>query len=292
MKNKKLIVGISIYVILLLIVLLYFIVNLNLKNGVYFNIWVTKIIWFLIFLALFVIPIIFIVWKTLKQDIEKKLKIIIVPMYIFVLIVLSSVISLFIYSKEHSIRSIKSYEIKDNVLYVVKAEWLETCPWMYEYEMQNIFLMKYKDSYKTTNGSDFCSQNDYDSSKDLFEVLMSDENSCILEKKFQYRNKDGNLYDVYYNCIDYIKFGTSWNNYDLSEAIEKKIFSIEDFINFAIKESETADPYSEKDYLWDGGTGIYRNRAFTLIACNTLDGNKDLYIGNYLMEYDEKFCKN
>ena len=50
--------------------------------------------------------------------------------------------------------------------------------------------------------------------------------------------------------------------------------------------------------LDDGGTKIYKdktdytNAGLTLIKCNTLDGNKDIYIGPKDMEYQESFCKN
>ena len=50
--------------------------------------------------------------------------------------------------------------------------------------------------------------------------------------------------------------------------------------------------------LNDGGTKIYEdadnytNNGLTLIKCNTLDGNRDIYIGPKDMEYQESFCKN
>ena len=50
--------------------------------------------------------------------------------------------------------------------------------------------------------------------------------------------------------------------------------------------------------LNDGGTKIYEDadnytdNGLTLIKCNTLDGNRDIYIGPKDMEYQESFCKN
>ena len=45
--------------------------------------------------------------------------------------------------------------------------------------------------------------------------------------------------------------------------------------------------------LDDGGTTIYKNRDknITIIACNTLDGNRDVYIGDFQLYYKENMCK-
>lgn len=52
------------------------------------------------------------------------------------------------------------------------------------------------------------------------------------------------------------------------------------------------DKLVRKDILKDGGTAIYKSeeKDITLIVCNTLDNNKDIYIGNYKMEYEEDMC--
>lgn len=45
--------------------------------------------------------------------------------------------------------------------------------------------------------------------------------------------------------------------------------------------------------LKDGGTAIYKNKVknMTIIACNTLNGNKDVYIGNYQLSFKDNMCK-
>ena len=45
--------------------------------------------------------------------------------------------------------------------------------------------------------------------------------------------------------------------------------------------------------LDDGGTTIYKDedKNITVIACNTLDGNRDVYIGDYQLYYKENMCK-
>lgn len=46
--------------------------------------------------------------------------------------------------------------------------------------------------------------------------------------------------------------------------------------------------------LYDGGTTIYKKSGenITVILCSTLDGNNDIYFGNYDMNYQESYCKN
>lgn len=45
--------------------------------------------------------------------------------------------------------------------------------------------------------------------------------------------------------------------------------------------------------LKDGGTAIYKNKVknMTIIACNTLNGNKDVYIGDYQLSFKDNMCK-
>ena len=46
----------------------------------------------------------------------------------------------------------------------------------------------------------------------------------------------------------------------------------------------------KKDALFDGGTIIYKSelKDATIIVCNTLEGNKDIYIGDYQMNYTDQ----
>ena len=46
--------------------------------------------------------------------------------------------------------------------------------------------------------------------------------------------------------------------------------------------------------LRDGGSTIYKSEKnnITMIVCNNLNGNRDIYIGDYLTDYEEFMCKN
>lgn len=49
----------------------------------------------------------------------------------------------------------------------------------------------------------------------------------------------------------------------------------------------------EKEEIKDGGTTIYKNKDkdITIVACNTLKGVKDIYIGDYGLTLKESMCK-
>ena len=54
------------------------------------------------------------------------------------------------------------------------------------------------------------------------------------------------------------------------------------------------DVLENTETLRDGGTKIYKNELvdITIITCNTLAGNRDIYIGDYSMDFDnEVMCK-
>ena len=42
----------------------------------------------------------------------------------------------------------------------------------------------------------------------------------------------------------------------------------------------------------DGGTKTYRGENLTLVKCYTLDGNRDIYIGDQNMKFKQNFCDN
>lgn len=54
------------------------------------------------------------------------------------------------------------------------------------------------------------------------------------------------------------------------------------------------DSLEKEANLKDGGTAIYKDKDknMTIIACNTLKGNKDVYIGDYQLSFkDNRVCK-
>lgn len=75
---------------------------------------------------------------------------------------------------------------------------------------------------------------------------------------------------------------TSLKKYIINST-ESKDKSIESITNLLNKQS----------ILKDGGTIIFKNKDknITLIKCNTIDGNKDIYIGDYNLNFKSNMCK-
>lgn len=86
---------------------------------------------------------------------------------------------------------------------------------------------------------------------------------------------------VYLMCLDEITIdGATFKDY-----FSKTYQTFNDSINSLINDMELVDTYK------DGGTKLYKNDSIALIKCNTIDGNKDIYIGDTNLEYQESFCK-
>lgn len=96
-------------------------------------------------------------------------------------------------------------------------------------------------------------------------------------------------YTIYYYGINSAIITLDNQEYDLGEAISLGKITIEEIIEELKRYDELNDGGTV--IYKDGGTKKYLTDYYTLIKCHTLDGNKDIYIGNEDMEYEEIFCK-
>jgi len=90
----------------------------------------------------------------------------------------------------------------------------------------------------------------------------------------------GNVEEVYYTDLE--------TRMTLKDYISKSYQTLDDSIK------HLTDILDYVDTLKDGGTTIYKSSAYdiTLIKCNTIAGNKDIFIGDYSMSFDnESMCK-
>ena len=80
------------------------------------------------------------------------------------------------------------------------------------------------------------------------------------------------------------------NCYSLKESIKKKQTTFDKFKSYLDKELSREN--LTKLMLYDGGTSIYKKGSYTVIFCNTINGNKDIYIGNDEMvnKLDGEYC--
>lgn len=86
---------------------------------------------------------------------------------------------------------------------------------------------------------------------------------------------------VYLVCLDEITIDDA----TLKDYFSKTYQTFNDSINSLINNMKLIDTYK------DGGTKLYKNDTISIIKCNTIDGNKDIYIGDINLEYQENYCK-
>ena len=90
----------------------------------------------------------------------------------------------------------------------------------------------------------------------------------------------GNVEEVYYT--------DSETRMSLKDYISKSYQTLDDSIK------HLTDIMDYIDTLKDGGTTIYKSNAYDIIIikCNTIAGNKDIFIGDYSMSFDnDSMCK-
>ena len=91
----------------------------------------------------------------------------------------------------------------------------------------------------------------------------------------------GNRSVYYYGINSSFFCEKSEKCYQLGDALSHNQIKLSDFKSFLDKQVEY-DNYS-KDIYYDGGTSVYSKGDFQIIFCNTLEGNRDVYIGNSSM---------
>lgn len=127
--------------------------------------------------------------------------------------------------------------------------------------------------------------------KDNFLVETIENKNCSGELTEYYNFNNQKLY-LY--CIKRINLYDDENAILLKDYIEVNNYNIEEVIK------KITSRLKLEEVLWDGGTKIYRdtnenkisNNGLTIIECNTVDSNKNVYIGTKQMEYKSEFCQN
>lgn len=108
-----------------------------------------------------------------------------------------------------------------------------------------------------------------------FTIQPSDHDiEYILEKQLRIDERD-----IYYYGIDLALFCDKNDNcYLANDALKHKQMSLDYFKDYLEKQVEYENYKVMR--MWDGGTTIYQKSGMQIIYCNTIDGNKDVYIGN------------
>ncbi|MBO5530722.1 MAG: helix-turn-helix transcriptional regulator [Bacilli bacterium] len=116
-----------------------------------------------------------------------------------------------------------------------------------------------------------------------FTIQQADpEKPYKLEKQITINNRT-----IYYYGIDFAFFcDKNEKCYQIVDALKHNQITIDEFHSYLNKQVEY-DNYKSIS-MWDGGTTIYKKSGKEIIFCNTLEGNKDIYIGSEKMEEELK----
>lgn len=106
---------------------------------------------------------------------------------------------------------------------------------------------------------------------------------CTNQVKEYYNYQDRTVHFV---CIDEIYLKRK-NTKDMT--LKYHFQNVNQSFDTSIK--EIVSDIDDIEYLKDGGTKIYKHNEYTIIVCNTLDGNTDIYFGTPSLEYNQEYCK-
>ena len=111
-----------------------------------------------------------------------------------------------------------------------------------------------------------------------FTIEQSDpEKTYKLEKQLRVEKRD-----VYYYGLDFAIFCEKNEKcYEVKDALKHNQIALDEFQKFLEKQAEYENYKIMR--LYDGGTSIYSKGGMQIMFCNTIDGNKDVYIGNSSM---------
>ncbi|MDD2435564.1 MAG: hypothetical protein PHO63_04845 [Bacilli bacterium] len=120
--------------------------------------------------------------------------------------------------------------------------------------------------------------------------LKNESGTCYIPEQFKYLNKDGNMYNVYYECFGDLLLQTGLETMNfLNNMLFYDWISMYDVIGFL--EYQVENKAATRQIFKDGGSTLYKNKDFSLLKCNTISGNQDIYIGSTDFEYKENYCK-
>ncbi len=128
--------------------------------------------------------------------------------------------------------------------------------------------------------------------KDNYKIEPIESKKCSNNYEVEEYFNDGNQ-KVYLICLSDIKLKDNSNSISLKDYLEQEQNSISKVV------TEFTTKLNYETGLFDGGTLIYKSDEnseyvdgeLTLILCNTLEGNKDIYIGTEDVDISAGFEK-
>lgn len=114
---------------------------------------------------------------------------------------------------------------------------------------------------------------------DIQDINIIQNNNNTTSKVYE-----SNDYNIFYYGIKSLDIYSENKKYDFITLLKSKKIDINllnDYLNSI---------NNNKIYLYDGGTIIYNSDEYEIIFCNTLEGNKDIYIGINGMRENIDYC--
>lgn len=125
--------------------------------------------------------------------------------------------------------------------------------------------------------------NNEDIPKKNFNIVIEEESNCNL-KLNEYYKKDNRT--IFTSCLNEINIENEENK---QITLKYHLDNINQFFERSI--NQLVSDANVDNILKDGGTTIYKKDNYTIILCNTIDGNRDIYIGNKDFKYEQGYCK-
>lgn len=129
-----------------------------------------------------------------------------------------------------------------------------------------------------------CTETEQKLEQYAYTIETTESSQC---KKTLYMGRENQ--NIYTYCLDSIKINNGETSQELKDYYQQNNNVIEEIIN-ALTNIQSYD---------DGGSKLYRdimktdfsNNGLSILQCNTLTGNQDIYIGPQDMEYQTEFCQ-
>lgn len=131
-----------------------------------------------------------------------------------------------------------------------------------------------------------CATNTIEIKQYTYTIDTIETTNCNQEKTLYMSIENQNVYTY---CLDNIKINDGFKTIELKDFYQENSKVLEEITNTLT----LIETYK------DGGSQLYRdnndtdftNQGLSIINCNTLEGNQDIYIGPTYMEYEKSFCK-
>ncbi|MBQ3021009.1 MAG: hypothetical protein IJD92_02140 [Bacilli bacterium] len=115
-----------------------------------------------------------------------------------------------------------------------------------------------------------------------YKLSVIEEDNCNLKLNEYYESNNRTIYTT---CIKEIYIERNNNKLTLKNHLLNIYQTIDESIKELVSDINVYEVYK------DGGTTLYKKDNYAILLCNTIEGNKDVYIGNKDLKYEQGYCK-